>query len=67
MTDRYGVFVRFKGELRAQRVKPDGSTTRRKVHAAMFETKEGAEDAARECQEFLDSHVPGSKAFVGPF
>jgi hypothetical protein len=67
MADRYGVFVRFANEKTAQRLQPNGSTTRRKVHAAMFQTMERAEEVARECQEYLDQHVPGSRAWAAPF
>lgn len=67
MADCYTVFVRFADKTKALRLAPDGTTTNRRTHAAMIDTREQAEEAVGKCQSYLDEHHPGSKAWAAPF
>lgn len=63
----FAVFVRFPEEKTAQRVTPDGRTTRRRLHAAQFTTRDQADRVAAGCRAYLDIHHPGSSVRVGRF
>jgi hypothetical protein len=67
LTESFTVFVRFAGEKTARRLTPDGGTTRRRVHAALIDSRSKADPIAIECQEYLDRHHPGSTAWAASF
>ena len=62
----FTVFVRFPDEKTAQRVTPDGRTTRRKAHAAMH-ARADAERVIELSKPYLDQHHPGSQMRIAPF
>jgi hypothetical protein len=64
---RWTVLVRFADQKITQRLMPNGNTTRKRVHAAIFTSAERAEQVAGECQTYLDEHYPGSRAWTAPF
>ena len=51
MDRAYAITCKPEGAARAQRLTPDGHLTTRKIYAAMFRNREGAERALAELRE----------------
>lgn len=62
MSERFPMFVWFAVDQTARHLTPNRRTTRRRVHAALIDSKTKADRVAAECQAYLDHHHLGSTA-----